>query len=113
VPEVTVVLNIGRVVFSAPVSKLASWDKGGFRILDEGSGQRLAVCRVLASSRRERRGQRLFRLDVTADGRYVADGDGPKEVNGYFPVRTPTGDTPNPLWQFDGNVDLLASTPKE
>ena len=28
-------------------------------------------------------------------------------MNGYFLVRTPTGDAPNPLWQFDGNVDLL------
>ena len=33
-------------------------------------------------------------------------------MNGYFQVRTPTGDAPNPLWQFDGNVDLLASTSK-
>ena len=24
----------------------------------------------------------------------------------------PTGDAPNPLWQFDGSVDLLAATPK-
>jgi ABC-2 type transport system permease protein len=42
----------------------------------------------------------------------MADGDGPKEVNGYFLVRTPTGDTPNPLWQFDGNVELLRTVPK-
>jgi ABC-2 type transport system permease protein len=42
----------------------------------------------------------------------VADGDGPKEVNGYFVVRTPTGDTPNPLWQLDGNVELLPTPPK-
>lgn len=52
-------------------------------------------------------GQAVYQLDVTANGRYIADGDGPKEVNGYFLVRTPTGDEPNPLWQFDGNVDLL------
>jgi ABC-2 type transport system permease protein len=57
--------------------------------------------------------QAIYQLDVTADGRYVADGDGPKEVNGYFPVRTSTGDTPNPVAQFGGNVDLLASTTKE
>jgi ABC-2 type transport system permease protein len=56
-------------------------------------------------------GSAIYQLDVTADGRYVADGDGPKEVNGYFLVRTPTGDAPNPLWQFDGNVELLP-TPK-
>ncbi|MEA5362990.1 ABC transporter permease [Amycolatopsis sp., V23-08] len=55
-------------------------------------------------------GQAIYQLDVTSDGRYVADGDGPKEVNGYFQVRTPAGDQPNPLWQFDGNVELLSST---
>ncbi|WP_236787726.1 ABC transporter permease [Amycolatopsis sp. GM8] len=55
-------------------------------------------------------GQAIYQLDVTSDGRYVADGDGPKEVNGYFQVRTPAGDQPNPLWQFDGNVDLLPTT---
>ncbi|WP_370964424.1 ABC transporter permease [Amycolatopsis sp. cg9] len=55
-------------------------------------------------------GQAVYQLDITSDGRYVADGDGPKEVNGYFQVRTPAGDQPNPLWQFDGNVELLSST---
>ena len=44
--------------------------------------------------------------------RFVADGDGPKEVNGYFQVRTPTGDAPNPRSQFDGNVELLSTTSK-
>ena len=57
-------------------------------------------------------GTAIYQLDVTADGRYVADGDGPKEVNGYFLVRTPDGDAPNPLWQFDGNVELLATAGK-
>ena len=52
-------------------------------------------------------GSAIYQLDVAAERRYVADGDGPKEVNGYFTVHTPTGDAPNPLWQFDGNVDLL------
>ncbi|MEU9407083.1 ABC transporter permease [Streptomyces sp. NPDC048281] len=54
-------------------------------------------------------GTAVYQLDITSDGRFVADGDGPKEVNGYFLVRTPTGDAPNPLWQFDGNVDLLTT----
>lgn len=54
-------------------------------------------------------GQAIYQLDVTANGRYIADGDGPKEVNGYFLVQTPDGTEPNPLWQFDGNVDLLPS----
>jgi len=57
-------------------------------------------------------GTAVYQLDVTVDGRYVADGDGPKEVNGYFLVNTPQGDAPNPLWQFDGNVELLHTTPK-
>ena len=56
-------------------------------------------------------GQAIYQLDVTADGRYVADGDGPKEVNGYFMLRTATGDAPNPLWQFDATVDLLPVPP--
>lgn len=60
----------------------------------------------------ETTGSAIYQLDVASDGRYVADGDGPKEVNGYFQVRTPTGDQPNPLWQFDGNVELLSPTPK-
>ncbi|NUR28837.1 MAG: ABC transporter permease [Catenulispora sp.] len=54
-------------------------------------------------------GSAVYQLDVTANGRYIADGDGPKEVNGYFLLKTPDGDAPNPLWQFDGNVDLLPS----
>ncbi|MGW1158572.1 ABC transporter permease [Streptomyces sp. NPDC002519] len=57
-------------------------------------------------------GTAVYQLDVASDGRFVADGDGPKEVNGYFLVRTPIGDAPNPLWQFDGNVELLDTTPK-
>lgn len=60
----------------------------------------------------EATGTAVYQLDVHADGRFVADGDGPKEVNGYFLVRTPAGDAPNPLWQFDGSVDLLSSQPK-
>jgi ABC-2 type transport system permease protein len=57
-------------------------------------------------------GNATYQLDVTSDGRYIADGDGPREVNGYFVVSTPTGDAPNPLWQFDGIVDLLETTPE-
>ncbi|MHA6758077.1 ABC transporter permease [Streptacidiphilus sp. PAMC 29251] len=57
-------------------------------------------------------GTAVYQLDVTSDGRIVADGDGPKEVNGYFLVRTPTGDAPNPLWQFDGDVELIPTSQK-
>ncbi|MEV0400110.1 ABC transporter permease [Actinoallomurus sp. NPDC050550] len=88
----------------------ASCDKGGSLVPDEGPGNdwRCVVTWHLPGATAV--GTAIYQLDVTADGRYVADGDGPKEVNGYFPVRTQTGDAPNPLWQFDGNVDLLAST---
>jgi ABC-2 type transport system permease protein len=57
-------------------------------------------------------GQAIYQLDVNPNGRYVADGDGPQEVNGYFMLHTSAGDAPNPLWQFDGLVDLLAPTSK-
>lgn len=57
-------------------------------------------------------GQAIYQLDVNPNGRFVADGDGPKEVNGYFLVHAPYGNAPNPLWQFDGNVDLLATSTK-
>lgn len=52
--------------------------------------------------------QAVYQLDVTANGRYIADGDGPVEVNGYFLIDDSGKVSPNPLWQFDGNVDLLA-----
>jgi ABC-2 type transport system permease protein len=55
-------------------------------------------------------GHAVYQLDVTANGRYRADGDGPREVNGYFLLHTAAGDVPNPLWQFDGNVDLLTTS---
>jgi ABC-2 type transport system permease protein len=54
-------------------------------------------------------GQAIYQLDVNPNGRYIADGDGPQEVNGFFVVHTPDGDVPNPLWQFDGDVDLLST----
>ncbi|OIV35311.1 ABC transporter permease [Mangrovactinospora gilvigrisea] len=57
-------------------------------------------------------GTAIYQMNVTSDGRIEADGDGPKEVNGYFLVHTRNGDAPNPLWQFDGNVELLTSSPK-
>jgi ABC-2 type transport system permease protein len=57
-------------------------------------------------------GQAVYQLDVNANGRYVADGDGPNEVNGYFVLHAPYGDAPNPLWQFDGLVDLLSPPSK-
>lgn len=60
----------------------------------------------------EAAGRAVYQLDVAASGRFVADGDGPKDVNGYFLVRTPTGDAPNPLWQFDGTVGLLPAISK-
>jgi predicted MFS family arabinose efflux permease len=34
----------------------------------------------------------------------------PQEVNGFFQIHTSTGIAPNPLWQFNGEVDLLGAT---
>ncbi|WP_037604088.1 ABC transporter permease [Streptacidiphilus rugosus] len=51
--------------------------------------------------------QAVYQLDVSANGRYIADGDGPVQVNGYFLIVDAGQPDPNPLWQLDGNVDLL------
>jgi ABC-2 type transport system permease protein len=94
-------------VTEAELDSSAECDKGGARVEDRGPGNdwRCVVSWHLPGTTAV--GTAIYQLDVTADGRYVADGDGPKEVNGYFQVRTPTGDAPNPLWQIDGSVDLL------
>ncbi|MEU7380912.1 ABC transporter permease [Streptomyces sp. NPDC042207] len=99
-------------VTEARLRATAACDKGSGQVAAQGPGNdwRCVVTWHLPGV--EAPGTAIYQLDVTADGRFVADGDGPKEVNGYFLVRSPTGDTPNPLWQFDGNVELLATTPK-
>jgi ABC-2 type transport system permease protein len=99
-------------VTEAQLRASASCEKGGG--LEEnsgpGNGWRCVVSWHLPDVNAV--GQAIYQLDVTPDGRYVADGDGPTQVNGYFVVRTPTGDAPNPLWQVDGSVDLLAAARK-
>ncbi|WAL74799.1 ABC transporter permease [Kitasatospora sp. YST-16] len=90
----------------------ASCDKGSTLVEPEGPGNdwRCTVTWHLPDVAAT--GTAVYQLDVAPDGRFVADGDGPKEVNGYFLVRTATGDAPNPLWQFDGNVELLPASSK-
>lgn len=91
----------------AQLRTTASCDKGGSLVEDRGPGNdwRCVVRWHVPGSKVT--GSAIYQLDVTSDGRYVADGDGPKEVNGFFVVHTDRGDAPNPLWQFDGSVDLL------
>ncbi|MFI6476230.1 ABC transporter permease [Streptomyces sp. NPDC050516] len=100
-------------VTEAQLRVTAACDKGAGRLTAEGPGNdwRCVVSWHLPGAAAT--GSAVYQLDVAADGRFVADGDGPKEVNGYFLVRTPAGDAPNPLWQFDANVELLSTTPKE
>jgi ABC-2 type transport system permease protein len=90
----------------------AACTKGGDQVAAVGPGNdwRCVVSWHLPGV--EAAGSAIYQLDINPLGRYVADGDGPKEVNGFFLVRTPAGDEPNPLWQFDGNIELLPSTPK-
>jgi ABC-2 type transport system permease protein len=97
-------------VTEADLHTTATCDKGGPRVRDSGPGNdwRCVVSWRLPGSTAV--GNAIYQLDVTPEGRYVADGDGPKEVNGHFTVRSPSGDAPNPLWQFDGYVDLLHTT---
>ena len=90
----------------------ASCDKGGPLVADVGPGSdwRCAVTWHITNAGAV--GSAVYQLDVNPDGRYVADGDGPQEVNGFFQVHTSTGGAPNPLWEFDGLVDLLAPMSK-
>jgi ABC-2 type transport system permease protein len=99
-------------VTEAQLKATAACNKGGGNVAAQGPGNdwRCVISWHLPNV--EVAGTAIYQLDVTSDGRFVADGDGPKEVNGYFLVRTPTGDAPNPLWQFDGNVELLPTSPK-
>jgi ABC-2 type transport system permease protein len=96
----------------AQLQTTATCEKGGGLVANSGPGNgwRCVVTWHLPGV--DAVGNATYQLDVTADGRYIADGDGPREVNGYFVVSTPTGDAPNPLWQFDGIVDLLETAPK-
>jgi ABC-2 type transport system permease protein len=97
-------------VTEAQLRTSTSCDKGGPLVDDLGPGNdwRCVVTWRLPGSAAT--GSAIYQLDVTPDGRYVADGDGPQPVNGFFQIRTAAGDVPNPLWQFDGVVDLLAAT---
>ncbi|MFD1659547.1 ABC transporter permease [Streptomyces caeni] len=99
-------------VTEAQLRATAACDKGAGQLAATGPGNdwRCVVSWHLPGV--EATGTAVYQLDITSDGRFVADGDGPKEVNGYFLLRTPNGDAPNPLWQFDGNVDLLSTTAK-
>jgi ABC-2 type transport system permease protein len=99
-------------VTEAQLRTSATCDKGGGLVENTGPGNgwRCVVTWHLPGV--DAVGNATYQLDVTADGRYIADGDGPREVNGYFVVSTPTGDAPNPLWQFDGVVDLLENAPE-
>ncbi|WP_375491709.1 hypothetical protein [uncultured Jatrophihabitans sp.] len=99
-------------VTEAQLRTSASCDKGGAPVADSGPGNdwRCVVHWHIPGATVT--GYAIYQLDINPDGRYVADGDGPVSVNGFFQVHTPHGDTPNPLWQFDGLVDLLDTPPK-
>lgn len=88
----------------------ASCQKGGGLEANSGPGNdwRCVVTWRLPGSAAV--GQAIYQLDVNPDGRYVADGDGPQELNGFFQVQTAAGNVPNPLWQFDGYINLLTAT---
>jgi ABC-2 type transport system permease protein len=88
----------------------ASCQKGGGLEANSGPGNdwRCVVTWRLPGSAAV--GQAIYQLDVNPDGRYVADGDGPQELNGFFQVQTVAGNVPNPLWQFDGYINLLTAT---
>jgi ABC-2 type transport system permease protein len=97
-------------VSEAEMRSTAACNKGGDLVADVGAGNdwRCVVKWRLSGTRAV--GSAIYQLDVTPDGRYVADGDGPQQVNGFFQVHTARGDVANPLWQFDGLVNLLSKS---
>jgi ABC-2 type transport system permease protein len=97
-------------VTEAQLRTSASCDKGGPLVADVGTGNDWRCVVTWRIPGATAIGSAIYQLDVNPDGRYVADGDGPQEVNGFFQVHTSTGDAPNPLWQFDGSIDLLSAT---
>jgi ABC-2 type transport system permease protein len=94
-------------VTEAHLRTSASCDRGGSLVEDLGPGNDWRCVVTWHIPGATATGSAIYQLDVTPDGRYVADGDGPQPVNGFFQVHTSTGHAPNPLWQFDGSVDLL------
>lgn len=85
----------------------AACDKGGPQVPDSGPGHDWRCVVTWRIPGATVTGTAVYQLDIAADGHYVADGDGPRAVNGPFTVRTSAGDQPNPLWQLDGALDLL------
>ncbi len=99
-------------VTEAQLATSAECTKGGDQVAARGPGNDWRCVVTWHIPGVETAGQAIYQVDINPLGRYAADGDGPKEVNGFFLVRTPGGDEPNPLWQFDGNIELLPSNPK-
>jgi ABC-2 type transport system permease protein len=96
----------------AQLRTTAACDKGGSLVADEGPGNDWRCVVTWHIPGATATGSAIYQLDVNPDGRYVADGDGPVSVNGFFQVHTDHGDAPNPLWQFDGLIDLVSRGPK-
>jgi ABC-2 type transport system permease protein len=95
-------------VTEAQLRTSASCDRGGSLVDDVGPGNDWRCVVTWHIPDATATGSAIYQLDVSPDGKYAADGDGPQEVNGFFKVQISAGDVPNPLWQFDGSVDLLA-----
>jgi ABC-2 type transport system permease protein len=96
-------------VLEAQLRTSAACDKGGPLVQDVGPGNDWRCVVTWRLPGVTAIGSAIYQLDVSPDGRYKADGDGPQEVNGFFQVHTLSGDGPNPLWQFDGSIDLLSA----
>lgn len=100
--------ELGRPdVTEQQLATTASCDRGGPQVADSGAGNDWRCVLTWHLPGAVATGSAVYQLDLAADGRLVADGDGPQSVNGSFPVRGPRGPVPNPLWQFDASVGLL------
>src|SRR5262245_42103432 len=83
-------------VTGAQLRTSASCDGGGSLVDDLGPGNDWRCVVTWQTPSATATGSAVYQLDVTPDGRYVADGDGPQEVDGFFQVRTATCDAPIP-----------------
>lgn len=87
----------------------AECDRGGAAAPDEGPGTDWQCVVTFLVDGAGTPATALYHLEVRTDGSYVADGEGPREVNELrtIPVEGPATDVEvdNPLWQLDGVVD--------
>ena len=99
------------VVTVADLDATAECDRGDQATPDEGPGTDWQCVVTFLVDGAGTPATALYHLEVRTDGSYVADGEGPRQVNELrtLPVESPGGgvsaaEVLNPLWQLEGAV---------